>query len=300
MLYLIYGKDSFRSRQKKDELVNFFRTKLSSLGIFNVEGDGFNPVEFEELVRSRALFENKYLVVCDKILENAQAADFIKKNIDSVSDSPNVFIFLEEEMDEEILDLFKKRAQKIQEFIPLSGLKLKKWMDENGADISVSARDEIIKECGSDLWRASREIEKHHLSQGESFKRFQGLPLANLANYNPFAICDAIAARDKGKAWIVSREAAMAGVPAEEVFYKILWQIKNLLLVKQMSVCGVKNFEKEIKMHPFVLKKTILAARNFTEDELKKYSFQLLNIYHGARKGAEDFSTGIEKFLLSI
>ncbi len=294
MLYLIYGKDSFRSRQKKDELVNFFRTKLSSLGIFNVEGDGFSAIEFEELVRSRALFENKYLVVCDKILENALATDFIKKNIKSVSDSPNVFIFLEEDMDEEVLDLFKKRAQKIQEFVPLFGLKLKKWLEENGGDISFSEREKIIKECGSDLWRASKEIEKYKLGMTSN----QGDTL--IGKYNPFAICDAMASRDKEKAWVVAQEAEMAGVPVEEVFYKVLWQIKNLLLIKQMSDLGVKNLDKEIKIHPFVLKKTLAATRNFTEDELKKYSFQLLNIYHNARKGAEDFSIGLEKFLLSI
>ena len=86
---------------------------------------------------------------------------------------------------------------------------------------------DIIKKCGSDLWRASREIEKYSLG-GLTAKQEADTP------YNPFAICDAFAEKNKAKAWTIYQQALRRGIPAEEVFFKILWQIKNLLLVKNL------------------------------------------------------------------
>ncbi len=294
MLYLLYGKDSFRSREKLNELLVFFRTKISNLGVFKIEEENFNPVELEEILRSQMLFEKKYVVVCDKIMENQAAQNFIEKNIANFSLSPNVFIFLEEELDDKILELFRQNSQKIQEFKLFTGIKLKKWVQEKAPKIPLNVQEEIIKNCGSDLWCVNKEIEKYEL--GGSFLP-KGL---TSGKYNPFAICDAVAAKDKSRAWILSQQALLAGVPAEEIFYKIVWQIKNLLLLKKLNDAKVGNLEKETKLHPYVIKKTLAATWNFSEEELKNYSFELVKIYHDVRRGLEEFPTGLEKFLLTI
>jgi DNA polymerase III delta subunit len=294
MLYLLYGRDSFRSRKKLNEILLFFRAKISNLGVFKVEEENFNPLTLEEMLRTQMLFEKKHVVVCDKIIKNQPAQSFLAKNIKNFSLSPNIFIFLEEELDAQILELFKQHSQKIQEFKLLTGIKLKKWIEKKSPKIPLNVQEEIIKNCGSDLWRVSKEIEKYEL--GGKFSP-RGL---TSGKYNPFAICDAIAVKNKGRAWVLFQQALLAGVPAEEVFYKIVWQIKNLLLLKKLNDAKAGTLEKETKLHPYVLKKTLAATWNFSEEELKKYSFALVKIYHDARRGIEDFSLGTEKFLLNI
>ena len=298
MLYLVYGRDNFRSREKLNELLNFFRAKIGALGIFRIEGEHFNSIDIEEMVRSQMLFEKKYVVVCDKIMENQAAQNFLVKNIENFSLSPNVFIFLEEELDAQILELFRQYSQKIQEFKLLTGIKLKKWIQEKAPKIPPNVQEEIIKNCGSDLWCINKEIEKYELSEGQTFATRKGLTFAK--EYNPFAICDAVATKDKNRSWVLFQQALLAGVPAEEIFYKIVWQIKNLLLLKKLNDAKVGNLEKETKLHPYVLKKTLAATWNFSEEELKNYSFELVKIYHDVRKGLGEFPTGLEKFLLNI
>ena len=237
MLYLIYGKDSFQGREKLKELTDFFRTKIGNLGIFRIEDENFDPLQFEELIRSQMLFGKKHLVVCNRVLENTGAKFFVKKNIERISATPNVFLFFEEEIEKELLDLFKKHGEKVQEF------KLKKVVE-------------------------------------------------NQKDYKPFAICDAVAEKNKSRAWVLFQKALLSGVPAEEVFYKIVWQIKTLLLVKKAP--------KETGLHPFVLKKNLWAIKNFTEQELINYSFDLVKIYHDTRRGIEEFPLGLEKFLINL
>ena len=290
MFYLLHGKDTYRSRGKLNELVSHFKTKVSSLGFFRIEGENFNEAEFKELLKGKTLFEKKYVVVCERVLENKEALNFILGNLDNLAKTDNMFLFLEEEIDEKSLEEFGKSAYKVQEYKPLDGVKLKTWFAAKKIPANIAS--EIIKKCGSDLWRASKEIEKYALG-GLTAKQETDAP------YNPFAVCDAFAEKNKAKAWTIYQQALRQGIPDEEVFFKILWQIKNLLLVKKLMNAGVANVSKETGLHSFVIGKAIKAAKNFSEDELINYSYEMLKIYHEERRGWSELAIEFEKLLIN-
>ena len=98
MFYIIHGQDTYRSREKLNELISHFKTKVSDLGIFRIEGESFNEAEFEELLKGKTLFEKKYVVVCEGVLENKQTADFISGNLDNLAKTENMFLFLEKDI----------------------------------------------------------------------------------------------------------------------------------------------------------------------------------------------------------
>ena len=291
MFYILHGQDTYRSREKLNELVSYFKTKVSGLGFFKIEGENFSEAEFQELLKGKILFEKKYVVVCEKVLENKEALNFVMDNSDDLAKTDNMFLFLEEEVDEKILEEFKKMAYKVQEFKPLDGVKLKAWFAAKKIPANIAS--EIIKKCGSDLWRASKEIEKYEIG-GLTTKQEINAP------YNPFAICDAFAGKNKAKAWMIYQQALRQGIPDEEVFFKILWQIKNLLLVKKLMNAEVANIIKETGLHAFVAGKAIKAAQKFSEQELINYSYEMLKIYHEERRGESELPIEFEKFLLCI
>ena len=291
MFYLLHGQDTYRSREKLNELVSHFKTKVSGLGFFRIEGENFSEAEFQELLKGKTLFEKKYVVVCERVLENKEALNFILGSLDDLAKTDNMFLFWEEEIDEKTLEEFKKKAYKVQEYKPLDGVKLKARLAAKKIPANIAS--EIIKKCGSDLWRASKEIEKYALG-GLTAKQ------ETVAEYNPFAICDAFAEKNKAKVWIIYQQALRQGIPDEEVFFKILWQIKNLLLVKKLISAGIDNMIKETGWHAFVAGKAIKAAQKFSEQELINYSYEMLKIYHEERRGESELPIEFEKFLLCI
>lgn len=293
MLYLIHGKDSFRGREKLNELVDFFKKKIIGASMSALSGENFDIAETEELFKTQTLFGGRRVVVCENFFEFSEAADFTKNNLENFSKSNNIFIFLEGELDNEIVSLFKKHSQKIQEFKLLSGTALKKWIQNREDKIPFDVQEEIINSCGSDLWRVSKEIDKWQLG-GALKKSLQK------EKYNPFAICDAIAEKNGSRAWILFQRAVFAGAPAEEVFYKVVWQVKNLLLIKKLSNVPKIDIAKESGLHPFVARKTIYASQFFTEKELDDFSFALVKLYHNTRKGLTDLSSGLERLLLGF
>lgn len=296
MLYLFYGKDTHRSRQKLNEVLSVFRSKRSDLALFNFDEQSFTEDAFKELLKCQTLFDEKHAVVCENILENSSIAKFILEQLDSVTNSQNVFIFLETGIEEKLLEQIKEKAKQVQLFDLLTGVQLKKWVNNELIKSSVKnasvVAESVIKKCGSNLWCVSKEIEK--ISLGGSIEAQK-----SLSGYSPFAVADAVGERNKRNAWLALQQARMAGVPDEEVFWKMAWQIKTLLLVKKSSDMSVKDLEKETGLHPFVVKKALANLKNFAPGELEEMSYKAIEFYHKARISIVDWEVGLERLLIS-
>lgn len=110
--------------------------------------------------------------------------------------------------------------------------------------------------------------------------------------YNIFALTDYFTARDRKKLWIEYQKALRADVSAEDIFWKLAWQVKNLLYVAKVGKAPKGT-------HPFVAEKTARAAKNFSVAELSKLSAQLIDTYHNARRGVVDFDVEVERLILA-
>ena len=120
-------------------------------------------------------------------------------------------------------------------------------------------------------------------------------PINKKQGYFPgFAFTDAIASRDKKEAWIQYQRELAAGLVAEQLFWSVTKQIKNLLLAKRT------NSAAEADLNPFVYKKLKGSISNFKEGELEKLSESLVIGYHQARRGKGEIDMLIEKTLLRL
>ncbi len=106
-----------------------------------------------------------------------------------------------------------------------------------------------------------------------------------------FQITDSFSSRQKERTWLLCEEAFMDGIPVEDVFWKIFWQVKNILAVKDGGGAG---------LHPFVYKKAEKASSNFSAEELGGFSEEMVALYHENRLGRADMETGLEKIVLRL
>jgi DNA polymerase-3 subunit delta len=315
MVYLFYGKDTYRSLKKLNELIEYFKkNKNAGLSLFNIDEENFDVGYFESLMKSRHLFGNKNLVVLKRVFQNKMASKFILENIEKCKESDNVFIFYEEFLTKPILDVFAKNAKRIWEFNLLDKTRLINWIDrelrERNLAIDRGAKESLLLECGSNLWSLSNAIEKIFLS---GIRRPLDDDCLTPDGFNVFRVVDAFSERRRRDAWILLQECLMRGMDAEEVFWKIFWQIKNLLLVKVLLEEHRRdrkiniNFsaaefalKRKIKLHPFVLRKCLKAEKLFSWRELNEFSWELADIYQNSRCKNLELNEALEKFLLNI
>jgi len=114
------------------------------------------------------------------------------------------------------------------------------------------------------------------------------------SDFNIFLLTDAIGARDKKNAWVLYQKALASGLVAEEIFWKVVWVVKTMLLAKRTKSAE----EAEMKAFPYNRAKGNL--KNFKEGELEKISEDLVVGYHNARRGIGEIGTLIEKTLLGL
>ena len=119
MLYLIFGQNSFEAIKKIKEIKAKFLKKNPHFLLEELDGDNFkefiNPSEFME---NKNLFSDVCLFVFKNILSKIlEPEKFLKKYSDFLKNSKDVFLFWERELkkDDEIFELFKENATKIQE-----------------------------------------------------------------------------------------------------------------------------------------------------------------------------------------
>ncbi len=236
MITIIYGTDKDKARAKWRKLVEGAKEKDSE--IFTFHSESWSEEKFEELINGQNIFGNKLAIICDHLLTNVEAEEFVAKRAEDLVNSPNNFLLLETEISKDLLKKLEKVESKVENF----------------------------------------ELKQKIVNQYEGF--------------NIYSITDALAARNRKQVWILLTQGLEEGLEAEEIFWKFVWQVKNLLLVKAMGDRSVAS------MKPYPLSKARGYVKNFTHDELSKLSSRLLHIYTDARKGKQDFATALERLVL--
>lgn len=114
------------------------------------------------------------------------------------------------------------------------------------------------------------------------------------AEFNIFALTDAIGARKKRDAWVLYQKALAAGMAPEEVFYKLVWTAKTMMIAESTKSVA------ETDMKPFPYQKAKGFLKNFKPGEVEKFSEDLVLGYHAARRGKGEIETLVEKVLLGL
>jgi DNA polymerase III delta subunit len=116
MIYVLYGKNTQKSRQKLQELVRSLTKKKPDAALVRIDKDNWDKAYFESLVESSGLFESKCIAVLDRLLEEKGSEETVLDAVSELQRSENIFIVIEEALSKKASATLKKVDVKIQEF----------------------------------------------------------------------------------------------------------------------------------------------------------------------------------------
>jgi len=195
MIIFIYGEDSFRSRQKLNELKVKFLAAVDPSGnsLVELSGEKAELSEMIEAINATSLLSKKRMVIIENLFFNksdtvfGQMLDFLQRrpeaqdgNITVFKDSAvktkktkNKLEYLkidssgrEKAVTQKQLPLFKYLLSQahVQQFDLLSNTEVSAWIkkevEKRGGKISLKAAQMLAWLIGSDLWQADQEIAK--------------------------------------------------------------------------------------------------------------------------------------------
>ncbi len=286
MILFMYGEDTYRLKQKIREMKEKYIS--SSLGDTNLAVLDGKTVKADDIIRQALAFPflaKSRLVIVENLLiegkkeEQEKIGEFLGKNPETT-----VLVFAEAGKPDKRTSLFKKLSkEKAQEFKPLEESGIKVWIRDEvartGGEIAPPAVDKLFEYVGADLWRLSNEIQKLlTYNQKISVKNIELLVKPDVQS-DIFVLIDAIASRQSKKALHELHQLLDNGENELYILTMIVYQYRNLLVVKDMVDRGaVSQYEiaKRAGIHPFVAGKSLNLVRNYSMDELKNIYADLL------------------------
>lgn len=116
MLYLFYGPNREELRAKVCGFLDDLLNKTPGADIERIYPEEFSGDKLDEFVLSRGLFGEPRIIVMEGILGDDKIAATVLEKISEINSSPNMFIFLEEDLDIETVEILKDSADKIFHF----------------------------------------------------------------------------------------------------------------------------------------------------------------------------------------
>ena len=316
MIIFLYGPDTFRSRQKLNEIIEHYKKiHISGLSLkfFDFENDNFE--NFRDAFKSFLMFREKKLLVLKNLFSNQKAENDFLKNLKEISKSKEIILIYEEEIDEKspLAEKLKKEA-KSHKFNLLEGIFLENWVKREfqkySAKIEPQALDLLVDYVGNDLWQMENEIKKLVSYKKEQTIKEEDIKLLVKPKIETdiFKTIDAIAAKNKRKALSLIKEHLEEGNSPAYLLAMINFQFRNLLMVKSYlaerefypSYANRRILARKLGMHPFVVEKTLFQARKFQLEELKKIYQKIFQVDLGIKTGKVDPETALDLLIAEI
>ncbi len=285
MIIFLYGKDSYRIREKIREIVEKYKkTHKSGLDLKSINSFTRNPekefIDFENSIKQASMFKERKLLVIQDPFSNPSLEQEILKNKKVIKKGDDVvLVFKQGKADfKSNLAKFLKKEAKCQKFDLLEKSELKRWAlketKKNGGKIFSEALDNLIGYVGNDLWRLSQEINKlANYRGGEEItsKDVEFLVKQDIET-DIFKTIDAMARKNKKKTISLLHGHLEKGDSPLYLLAMMAYQFRNILLIKDLV--EKKNpyalLLKKSGLHPFVFNKSYSQSRQFSFEGLKK------------------------------
>jgi len=310
MLILLYGEDTFRSRQKLNQIIDQYKAKhKTGLNLVRFRENNFDFDKIKQNIEAVSMFDEKKLIILENALKNKSFSEefskYITKSKLKNNDDVIVVVFQEGKL---VSPSYKNKASMSEEFKSLKGIQLNNWLKQEAAKSKVSigpaAIGKLVAYVGEDLWQLTNELNKL-----ASYKAGQPIEEADIdllvkakMDVNIFKTIEALAQRDKRTAFKLLHEHLEQGENEIYLLTMFIYQLRTLIKLKDLMERGTQYYDlaKKAGLHPFVVKKSSTQLRNFSLDQLKAIYKRLLEIDLGIKRGRWDGPTALDMLIGEI
>ncbi|EKD49148.1 MAG: hypothetical protein ACD_63C00254G0005 [uncultured bacterium] len=318
MLLFLHGEDTYRSRQKLNEIIKKFKKSDSSgLNIAVLDMEENSLEDFIKPVTVMPFMSKSRLVIVKNVLGNKDS-DLRKKILDllqnkKVPDTTTLVFFEYKKIDKrQSLFKFLKKESKSQEFYLLPEFELnsfvKKEVKDLGGKIDNTAVARLVLYVGNDLWKMSNEVRKlisYKFAKGKNLEiKVEDIDLLvkSKLDENIFHLVDAIGRKDRRESLRLLHENFEQGQNEQYLLAMISYQFRNLIQVKDLLARGngQPEIKRKMKMHPFVVRKTSAQAAKFDLADLKNAYDKLLRTDFEMKTGRVEQRTALDLLVVEL
>ncbi|MEA3344389.1 MAG: DNA polymerase III subunit delta [Patescibacteria group bacterium] len=315
MIIFLFGEDDFRIREKLKSITEHYK-KIHKSGLnlkyLDCNKKSINGA-FDQLNKETAqnsMFKEKKLIIIGNPFEDINFKEkFLNIKKDLINSDDIILLYQNGKINQRnSLFSFLKKNAKFQEFKLLARQQLKAWVkkefEKYNSTISENALNILVENIGNDLWRMSQEINKliNYKGKEKIEEKDIRLLVKPKVETDIFKTIDAISEKNKKHALSLLNKHLRKGDSPLYLLSMINFQIKNLLIVKELIQKG-EPFNLVVSksgLHPFVARKSYFQSQKFTFLELKKIFQNIFKIDLDIKTGRIDPETALNLLVAKI
>jgi DNA polymerase-3 subunit delta len=273
MIYLLSGTDDFGIQLSLSEILK----KLNGR-VIRMKETSLNSFSNEALTES--FFDNEKVIIVEYLLEKSlkeKQETELKRVIEKISQETSVIFIEKSAPNASLRKLLGDKASISDHSRPVAKDLMnyvRNRSHELGADISPLAAERFITYVGPNYWQIEEELKKLSLYVKDRDIE-QVIEIGDVdeivhSNFeaNIFELMDAISQKNINRAITLLGSFLDSGENELYILTMIARQFRNIAMAKIDNVVDETAFAKKAGLHPYVAKKSIMQARNFSVGEV--------------------------------
>lgn len=317
MIVYIYGADTFNSREYLKYTVDQFKKARDPHGyntaILDGQKESLDKILSE--LKSAPFLSERRMVVLENILSNKDKellAGLLNFLIDKKIPESNVLLVWQGEKtsivkESKDLQTFLSKEKFAREFKTMNEMEAVSWaqkkIEAGGGKIERPALNYLCQNVDGDTWLLNSLINQllYYKNGAEINLSDTQLFLEEKAVDDIFAMAESVAEGNRKKAFKLVEDQRRLGQEDGLLFSMILRQFKILLEIRDLfereDNLRSDDMAKMLKLHPFVVKKSLPLVKRYSLQKLKDIYKELLDIDIGVKTGRIKQGLAIDFFI---
>lgn len=297
MIYLLYGSDSYRSREKLREIIGGYRQKYGNfLNFSRIDAEDKSLTDLKIAGKSQSLFSPKQMLVIENVFSSDDSTfEYILKVSEAFSASNDILVLWDgsESSPEKSLGKLTKISNKSQEFKKLDGIGLNLWLAKECEKRKIKLagyKDSLRNRCGENLWCLKNELDKIEIG---------GFTAANPKREEIIFNLSDNFLKNKKEALLSLVNLLKSGEDEFGLFSFIAGHFRNLLKVGSAMKLNksLETVTADLKLHPYVIKKAAVEAVRRDENFFRKIFYRIFQEDLACKTGESTPAVSLVKLL---
>ncbi len=270
MLFILYGEDTYHSRNKLNTIICEYRNKAGSdLNVHRIDCEEKDITLVKELCRGESLFYLSKLIVVENFLHDAVQCEGVFPTLGALCKDSDPMIVLWERG---LTNTQEKKYGKIfclgktQKFPLLTGAAKNKFIEEGAKNrgISLTVADKERLAACADSWGIINMLDGLLLLREEKKNTSPG---SNNSSLSIYTLGDTFFSSNRSAPIATLLGLFYRGEDGFSIFSYMANYTRTLILAKSFAARG-EPIPSSLGIHPYVAKKASFAARSISLQEL--------------------------------
>lgn len=295
MLVLFHGDDNYSSYiASKKKLAE--DSALSEKQPLVIDAKGLTISDLKQYVSNIGLFDKGNVILLKRITDNPSLITEIVENLEEWLQT-DIILWEDKSIKSPLVNELSK-AKRVYEFTLPKYQELEKWVitraNEIGANLKPIHAQLLIQICNQDMLRIINELQKLHLySQAKQEPITEDMIMKTCADTSSGNIWKFLDDLSNGSLSGAMQEYGKLTSISDNTQYLISMLARELRLLAEVKFAQESGDTSNVKLAPFVLKKTKEKVKRFSSDRIKKLGQALLRLDIAIKSGEIDPTIGL-------